>query len=194
MKKLFFLALAGVSLLFFSSCEDTKRTQFEADSLATRLTVLEDSLTQSWKLLSDDDKNTIALSSQVLNEIEKLPKHNQPLLDSLKRLTTFLPTQYYAQNSLRETTLDHYDSLTTQLVSGLERLTTTVPGLDSTSQIWNELKQIQNLDQYIVLKRGHYQTFVNEYNRILKEKGDLIRRKKPDFKLPAPKPGFAIMQ
>jgi hypothetical protein len=179
-------------LLSLTSCEDPKKAQILADSLTTRLAVLEDSIDANWKILSTTEKKVITDAAYLIEEVEKSPTFNKPLADSLKNLVHFIPTQYYTQSTLSDSTIDNYDKLVTKVIDNLPRLTASVPGADSSSQMFTQLTEIKNADLHTLSLRGSYEGFLHEYNTIIKEHTELLKRKKPDFKIPTPKPGFAV--
>jgi hypothetical protein len=171
MKKNILLLFLGFALIL--SCKQNRNSNRikDLDSLKTEFTILNDSLTSTWKLMIESDSAKLGNIKRLLQEVSYTKAHNQTLLDSLTQMQSNLTAQRYTMETMTSDRIDTYDAGTEALLNRLPRLAASVPDLDR-YPLYAELSQeIDAAHQAVLLHRIHYDKYARQYNEMLQKYG-----------------------
>jgi hypothetical protein len=191
MKNLLFV-FSLLSLLAVQSCKNTPKDTANVDSLATQLTLLQDSLGTIWEEMVASDRQKVRDIKQLLADLRTTGKYPAARLDSLQILSQTLPPPPYNADSLAAPAIDAYDRHTIRLMDGITQLTDSQVDFKDDLPAFSLWNNIRKADEEVINFRLRYEKFVQAYNKILTEHGELLAEEKPEFKNLKSRPGFQV--
>jgi len=188
----YFVLIICASILVFSCrkrvTKDTEESVL-ADSIVTQLSILQDSLNNSWKIMIDDDDEKIQFMRRLLDEVSYSNYHMNryhelvALVDSLKAM------RYDRKTVKNSKLIDKYDSATSEVTRQVIEFCYDYPEYRDNDMMKELVGEINQKNTYVLLYRVHYDKFAEEINKILEAHGDKInddkfdKGKRPLFKL-----------
>lgn len=168
-----------------------------ADSLKIQADAVNDSLDLAWKKMERNDSTILADMKRLLQEVSYTPKHDIIKLKQLEQKLATLQTKLYTKESMADSrAIDNYDSASDSLVSDLAVFASSTPQIEKYTLIKELLNEISvaNSAQTVATNRAHYDNWAKEYNKIVIENADGLKKLGEPYASMKVKPLFAIAQ
>lgn len=196
-KSRIYLLLAIV--LFCFNCKQTREgkkvSRVKLDSIAYEVTVLEDSIQNSWQVMTKNEEEMFFNIKRLLQEIEYIPGHDPLPLDTLKKANEATQAMRYNQETMRESALiDRYDEAVSNLVNNARKYSNTVKGIERHQVAVQLLEEIPQQYQKIYLNRVHYDFHIEDYNKLVEKNKKRLEKYNPKYASLESKPMFRLSE
>ena len=161
------LLLLGAALSILWSCENKNQGSSEAenDSLLIRYTALQDSVNHNWAIMIADDDEKLQFMKRLLLEVSYTNNFDKAKFQELNDLVDKLKEMRYDQESMTNSLLiDAYDSATFDLSDQIIVYARTHPRYDDFPLMAELIDDINAKNNYILMHRVHYDSWVKELN------------------------------
>ena len=194
------------AVLALNSCSKQPQTKeqpvevkstLSADSIKIKTSAITDSLDLAWKRMERNDSTILADLKRLLQEISYTPKHDIIKLKQLEAKLSVVKTKLYTAESMANSqAIDNYDLSSDSLVSDAASLAAATPQVEKYTLITELLNEISsaNSSQTIATNRAHYDNWAKEYNKIVVENAEELRKMGEPYASMKMKPLFEITQ
>lgn len=198
--------IAMGSIIALNSCNNTPtvkdqpvvvKSTLSADSIKIKTSIINDSLGSAWKTMELNDSTILADMKRLLQEISYTPKHDVIALKKLETKLTVLKTKLYTKESMAQSTnIDIYDNASDSLVSEIISLAASTPQIEKYTLIKELIAEITtaNSAQTVATNRAHYDNWAKEYNKLVTENAEELKKLGEPYASMTLKPLFAIAQ
>lgn len=165
--KFLLLLLFGAALSILWSCENKNQgsSETENDSLLIKYTALQDSVSRNWAIMIADDDEKLQFMKRLLLEVSYTNNFDKVKFQELNELVDELKEMRYDQKSMTNSSLiDAYDSATFDLSDQIIVYARTHPRYDDFPLMAELIDDINAKNNYILMHRVHYDSWVKELN------------------------------
>ena len=165
--KFLLLLLFGATLSILWSCENKNpgSSETENDSLLIKYNALQDSVNQNWAIMIADDDEKLQFMKRLLLEVSYTNNFDKAKFQELNDLVDELKEMRYDQESMTNSSLiDAYDSATFDLSDQIIVFARTHPRYDDFPLMAELIDDINAKNNYILMHRVHYDSWVKELN------------------------------
>ena len=165
--KFLLLLLFGATLSILWSCENKNpgSSETENDSLLIKYNALQDSVNHNWAIMIADDDEKLQFMKRLLLEVSYTNNFDKAKFQELNDLVDELKEMRYDQESMTNSSLiDAYDSATFDLSDQIIVFTRTHPRYDDFPLMAELIDDINAKNNYILMHRVHYDSWVKELN------------------------------
>lgn len=178
-----------------SSCVKKKQSSSDTDqldSLMKTYSALKDSVDHEWEIMINDDDDNHKLMKRLLLEVSYTNTYDKDRFKELNSMVDQLKSMRYDQNSMGNSALiDAYDSATFALSDQIIAYARDHPRYTDFPLMEELINDINGKNNYILMHRIHYDTWVKELNafknkhrkKILKADPGLEMESMPLFEL-----------
>ncbi|MBC7390427.1 MAG: hypothetical protein H7329_14520 [Opitutaceae bacterium] len=193
------------SLLFISSCKETKKeektenkdkpkTEFPQDQLQVKVNQLEDSSQAAWKFMIEADDQKIAYTKRLLDEISYTPKYNIIKHAKLVEKCAKLKAKRYDTANFSSEKIDKYDIATDSLLKEVKALVLSTPNVENYPLCSELLNDISALDNDVVMHRVKYDNWAMQFNKILADHNEELKSLGQPYDNLHPKGTFQLVE
>lgn len=205
-KVVFGWAISIGAVIALNSCNKQPKTEeqttvvkstMSADSIKIKTGIITDSLDVAWKKMERNDSTILADIKRLLQEVSYTPKHDIVKLKQLEVKLSALKTKIYTEESMSDSqAIDKYDMASDSLVSDVASLAAATPQIEKYTLITELLNEITaaNSAQTVAANRAHYDNWAKEYNKIVVENADELKKMGEPYASMKIKPLFQIAQ
>lgn len=165
--KFLLLLLFGATLSILWSCENKNpgSSETENDSLLIKYNALQDSVNHNWAIMIADDDEKLQFMKRLLLEVSYTNNFDKAKFQELNDLVDELKEMRYDQESMTNSSLiDAYDSATFDLSDQIIVFARTHPRYDDFPLMAELIDDINAKNNYILMHRVHYDSWVKELN------------------------------
>ncbi len=177
------VVLIIVALYSCTTSTSTKDPAVVLDSLQTTYKVINDSLSNAWKVMIDDDDLKLTYMKRLLQEVEFTNNFDKDTVDGLKQRVDAAMALRYDQQSMSDSDLiDEYDATVQNLISEISGYARSNPFYEKYPLMAELITDIQTADGRVLFHRVHYDDFAKLYNQFLSDNGDLLDQIDPNIR------------
>jgi hypothetical protein len=171
-KKFSLATIASVAVILLScgrSTTSSEKTTFtHLDSLTETYLTLQDTLLQSWNILSKDEHDRLEAVDEALHHLIQFSEPSPSQLASLKARLDQLKQIHITQKTLANPyVIEEYDFASNSLVSEILSFTEGNPKIVEDKLLSNLIDKIKLSDQRIFNYRMGYDSIANQFNSFL---------------------------
>ncbi len=165
--------LIGLLAIFLYACDGGKnasKSSARKDSLLSTYLTLEDSVQKQWSVMIADDDDKYTLMKRLLLEVSYTNNYDKDRFEELNELVDQLKAMRYDQKSMSNSAMiDAYDSATFDLCDQIIVYARNHPRYDDFPLMSELIDDINGKNNYILMHRIHYDTWVKELNAFKKK-------------------------
>lgn len=187
------ISLIGMFAITTMNCDPKKQSSSDTnqqDSLLIKYAALEDSVANGWQIMIADDDEKHLLMKRLLLEVSYTNSYDKERFRELNDLIDQLSAMRYDRESMRNSALiDEYDRATFDLTDQVIVFARSHPRYDDFPLMAELIDDINGKNNYILMHRIHYDSWVKELNSFKKKySNDLLEsgiEDLPLFELPS---------
>lgn len=190
---------SSLLIILLAACRQGTNTadigEVSTDSLQVQLTSLTDSLDTSWKeMIDSDDQKILEVGRLLATMQERCKLTGTPIEKLLQQQTTLADSRYKSPQDMGSEQIDQYDASTDSLLQSLDALyeSQNVSACCSTCDGLRD--DIKKRHSDVVMYRIRYDSHAREYNALVTQQKDNLKRINPAYGNLKPRPLFSLMQ